>query len=170
MSSIFVRTSLDLACEPSAVRWARRHADDVLTKWGLANDVVDDVLLIVSELATNAVRHAGGGAAPFDPANGQRKVGCCDLTILRFPDCLYVSFYDEAHGRQPVLRNGPIDAESGRGIALIHQLSGGQWGCTPSTNKPGKIVWVRLNLPAVDDPVWAEHDEVRVASSLGVGA
>lgn len=49
---------LDLASSPSAVRWGRRHASDVLDKWGAPDDVAQVALLIVSELLTNVIRHA----------------------------------------------------------------------------------------------------------------
>src|SRR5689334_24178557 len=99
MAPGLLQSKLDLACEPSAVRYARSHARSVLAEWGLVGDVADDVLTIVSELAANAVRHAGRPETPFTPEGGQPRVGLCYLSILVFSDHMYVAFYDEATHR-----------------------------------------------------------------------
>ena len=44
--------------EPAAVAPARAFARDTLRSWGVS-DGADDAVLLVSELITNAVRHAG---------------------------------------------------------------------------------------------------------------
>lgn len=142
----FLRTRLDLACEPSAVRYARSHAHDVLARWGLSGEIADDAVTVVSELATNAVRHAGGDAAPLRLENPQPRVRVCSLSMLACPDHMYVGFFDEATHLPPVLRQAPLDSESGRGIALIDALTGGRWGWTPAPERPGKIVWACLNV------------------------
>ena len=50
----------DFAAEPGAPGAARRFVRDHLRQWGYADeDLVDEVALAVSELATNAVVHAG---------------------------------------------------------------------------------------------------------------
>lgn len=43
---------------PGAVSSLRRHVRAVLTDWTLTGDVLEDVLLVVSELLTNAIVHA----------------------------------------------------------------------------------------------------------------
>ncbi|WP_327292404.1 ATP-binding protein [Streptomyces sp. NBC_01198] len=158
------QSRLELACEPSAPRRARAHAKDVLPGWGLPQGLVDDALLIVSELATNAVRHAGAPAVPDSPLHGPLRVPLCCLTLLLVADHLYISFYDEACNRPPVLRRAPDDAESGRGVALVDGLTGGAWGWQPSSGKPGKFVWAQLNF-VLSDPQRAEK-----LRSLGVSA
>lgn len=147
MAPSFVQSRLDLACEPSAVRYARSHARDVLAGWGVAGELADDALTVVSELATNAVRHTGGPEEPFSPERGQPRVALCYLSMLAFPDHMYIAFYDEASHLPPVLKHADPDAETGRGIALIASLTGGDWGWTRSTGKPGKVVWARFKLP-----------------------
>ncbi|WP_449480021.1 ATP-binding protein [Streptomyces avidinii] len=44
---------------------ARRIAKDALAAHGVADRVVDDVLMVVTELVSNAIRH-GGGVTRFD--------------------------------------------------------------------------------------------------------
>lgn len=46
-----------LADTPNAVGWARKHTRDVLRCWQAPPDLIDAALLVVSELATNAIRH-----------------------------------------------------------------------------------------------------------------
>ncbi|MER6384241.1 ATP-binding protein [Streptomyces sp. NPDC001250] len=52
------RDEYPLPHHATAAAEARRHARQVLAGWGLAEDVVFDALLVVSELVTNAVEHA----------------------------------------------------------------------------------------------------------------
>lgn len=141
---------LQLACEPSAPRYARAHAEDVLSRWCLPRSVVGDALLIVSELATNAVRHTGAQAVPHDPDGGRPQVRLCALSLLLVPDWLYISVYDEARNRPPVLRQASDDEEGGRGVVLVNGLTEGQWGWTPSPSSPGKFVWARLRFALAD--------------------
>lgn len=47
-----------LAHRPEAAREARRISRHLLTQWEVTEEVADSVLLAVSELVTNAVRHA----------------------------------------------------------------------------------------------------------------
>jgi hypothetical protein len=152
MAPSLLRSKLDLACEPSAVRYARSHARDVLARWGLFGEVADDAMTVVSELATNAVRHAGGPVEPFSPEHGRPRVSLCYLSMLAFPDHMYVAFYDEATHLPPVLRHATPDAESGRGIVIIDALTGGDWGWSRPNSGPGKIVWARLKLPSQNAP------------------
>ncbi|MFE6332021.1 ATP-binding protein [Streptomyces sp. NPDC057798] len=51
-------TSLPLDHTPQAPRRARRHTSTTLHGWGLSPAAVDDAVLIVSELVTNAYLHA----------------------------------------------------------------------------------------------------------------
>jgi anti-sigma regulatory factor (Ser/Thr protein kinase)/anti-anti-sigma regulatory factor len=53
-----LRERLVLAPLPTAPRHARRFAEEVLARWGVSH-VSDDAMLVVSELVTNGVQHAG---------------------------------------------------------------------------------------------------------------
>jgi serine phosphatase RsbU (regulator of sigma subunit)/anti-sigma regulatory factor (Ser/Thr protein kinase) len=51
----------ELPVDPQSAATARSHVRNVLKEWGIRSDgVVDTVELLVSELVTNAVRHAAG--------------------------------------------------------------------------------------------------------------
>jgi hypothetical protein len=106
---------LNLACEPSAVRIARLHAKDMMARWEVPQGLGADTLTIVSELVTNAVRHAGAPAEPYLGGGG-------------IP--LAVRPYSE-------------DSESGRGLRIIDGLTGGCWGYVRTVGT-GKLVWARL--------------------------
>ncbi|MBI0377286.1 ATP-binding protein [Streptomyces albiflaviniger] len=47
-----------LPCIPEAIGSVRRHASMVLTDWNVPPDTADDALLVISELATNAITYA----------------------------------------------------------------------------------------------------------------
>jgi serine/threonine-protein kinase RsbW len=156
---------LELACEPSASRYARAHARDVLWQWGLSRNVLNDALTIISELVTNAARYAGAPTSPREPHESRPEARLCVLSLLLVPDWLYISVYDEAPHKPPVLRQVPADDESGRGIALVNGLTEGQWGWEPSAGKPGKFVWARLKLVPSD-----AQDSLRQPRPSGMSA
>lgn len=105
---------------------ARRFTRATLGSWGLAalSDVTE---LLVSELVTNALRHAG-------PPRQLRLFRDRSLTV---------EVADAAH-QVPLLR--PIDegVESGRGMRLVNELAH-RWGSR--TTRHGKVVWFELELP-----------------------
>lgn len=146
MASASHHSRLDLNCEPSAVPHARRHARNVLSTWDVPGDVLDDALVVVTELAANAVRHAGEGSRA--PELGSAAPACA-MDLRTHDDGLYVAMYDESR-RVPVLRMPSDKAESGRGLHLVDELSGGTWGFLHTASPPGKLVWARLALP----PSW----------------
>ncbi|MEU5792284.1 ATP-binding protein [Streptomyces sp. NPDC047813] len=51
-------SELTLAATPDAVAWARRHTVDILQRWRFPDEGIEVARLLVSELATNAIRHA----------------------------------------------------------------------------------------------------------------
>jgi anti-sigma regulatory factor (Ser/Thr protein kinase) len=104
--------------EPAQVRHARKRAREALSRWGLAGHA-DLAELIVSELATNAIRHGDGA------------VHVC----VSFARCdLRVEVRDEAAGRWPVRQEAAAEDESGRGLALLDELIGLHGGCRGVTH------------------------------------
>lgn len=104
---------LDLACEPSSIRSARRHARDTLERWAVPDEVLCDALVIVSELATNAVRHTAPPIPSAVPGGGQPKAHRYSLTLWTAGLRLYIAVRDE-NPAPPVLRAAPDYAERGR--------------------------------------------------------
>lgn len=132
---------LDLASEPSAARWARFHARDVFTTWQIPPAAADDALLIVSELVTNAVRHAGPLPVSAAPGAGQ-PVRACGLDLQRMPGHLLICVYDQDR-RPPIPKEASEDGESGRGLQLVDELSAA-WGYAYPHPSVGKAVWAKV--------------------------
>ncbi|MEU3532875.1 ATP-binding protein [Streptomyces murinus] len=123
-----------LPLRPSSVAVARTSVRTTLACWGLVG-MTDDVVLVVSELVTNAVRHARPACAPPEgPGN-------CRLTLERpGPGTVWVSVADPS-GRRLVRRESADGAESGRGLAVVDELAA-RWLVRPS--RTGKTVWAEL--------------------------
>jgi hypothetical protein len=124
--------------EYGSVKAARDFTGTTLRRWGLAH-LGNDVGVVVSELLTNAIRHAlprPAGCATAAPIRiGLLDPGPCVLCAVADPS-------DEI----PVVREPDYLAESGRGLHVIASLSE-RWGWTaPSRN--GKLVWATFPTPA----------------------
>jgi anti-sigma regulatory factor (Ser/Thr protein kinase) len=120
-----------LPADPRSVARARRLTGSTLSTWGLAEEELLGIAgLLVSELVTNAVRHADGGEI--------------EIVLRQASDCVWLEVGDP-NSRAPLIRNASPDDEGGRGLALVNALSG-DWGSR--TTPGGKVVWVRLDLPA----------------------
>ncbi|MBA3266685.1 MAG: ATP-binding protein [Acidimicrobiia bacterium] len=88
---------------------------------------MDDVVgLLVTELVTNAIRHADSHV---------------DVAIRLLPETLRVEVRDTAEGRPAVVDAGP-DAERGRGLAMVDALAEA-WGVEPDGH--GKVVWFEIS-------------------------
>ncbi|MFI1734120.1 SpoIIE family protein phosphatase [Streptomyces acidicola] len=116
-----------------SVATARSFVRDTLQGWGFA-DIVDDAVVLTSELVTNAVVHAGTSA---------------DVLCLRSDDGVRIEVADRYPEREIPLQTtsvnmGSPDREGGRGLQLCAALAG-RWGVdyTPTH----KQVWFHLDLP-----------------------
>ncbi|MEU0109057.1 ATP-binding protein [Streptomyces sp. NPDC006251] len=109
----------------------RRIAAAKLSDCGL-NDLINDVMLIVSELWTNALVHSGATEITLD------------LDIRA--GFLHVTVVDGMPG-DALSKPADGDAESGRGLALVEALveeRGGTWG----TSEGGTQTWCNLPVQA----------------------
>ncbi|MEU2270062.1 SpoIIE family protein phosphatase [Streptomyces olindensis] len=117
-----------------SVASARSFVRDTLQGWGFA-DIVDDAVVLTSELVTNAVVHAGTSA---------------DVLCLRSDEGVRIEVADRYPEREIPLQGAAVnmgspDREGGRGLQLCAALAG-RWGVeyTPTH----KTVWFQLDLPA----------------------
>jgi hypothetical protein len=100
----------------------------MLEYWGVLS-VVDEVELAVTELATNVIKHVGGGS----PAT---------LVLEARDDALRVELHDTSHA-VPDASSGGCDAECGRGLHLLSGMCAG-WGTLVTAT--GKAVWCEIAL------------------------
>lgn len=124
------RVTWTFPADPGAVGAARSTVRAQLRGWGL-DGVGDLVALLVSELVTNALRHATGpiGVSLLRPSGLDRilRVEVSD-PLPEFP-----------HERVP----RPED-EGGRGLQLVARTTR-RWGTRPGD--AGKTVWFELTVP-----------------------
>jgi anti-sigma regulatory factor (Ser/Thr protein kinase) len=119
----------DFAAEPGAPGAARRFVRDHLRQWGYADeDLVDEVALAVSELATNAVVHAG---TPFSV--GIRAV---PAQLVR------LSVRDDGP-IMPAIGSSSPAAQAESGLSLVAELAS-CWGVESTSD--GKVVWAEFHL------------------------
>ncbi|MFF4796814.1 ATP-binding protein [Streptomyces sp. NPDC001351] len=119
-----------------SVAAARRHVKQVLIEWRLGG-LVDDTVLITSELATNVVNHAKGTGDYFE------------LALRRRDGVLVLEVSDSYQWQMPELQKpGPEDL-GGRGLFLVDALSE-TWGVRPRST--GKTVWAHLPVHPREQP------------------
>jgi anti-sigma regulatory factor (Ser/Thr protein kinase) len=123
---------LVVAAQPTAVGWARRHAADVLSRWGQA-DLEWAVCQVVSELVTNAVTAAATPPDP-DPVSPQ----AVRLTIRLLARRVRVEVFDTTP-ELPVPGTPTGNDERGRGLHIVGALAT-EHGTTPG-GKGGKTIW-----------------------------
>ncbi|MER6093532.1 SpoIIE family protein phosphatase [Streptomyces bluensis] len=115
----------DLDREPSVVADARKVTSDQLARWGL-DDLTFTTELVVSELVTNAIRHA---EAPIR------------LRLIQ-DQCLICEVSDGSNSAPHPRRARTFD-EGGRGLMLVGQVAD-RWGTRQTPT--GKIVWAEQCL------------------------
>lgn len=106
---------------------ARALARGQLAAWGLPDDTVHTMELVVSELVTNAVRY---GTAPVS----LRLIRTASLTCE----------VNDTSPSAPHLRHAQTVDEGGRGLFIVSQLASA-WGTRYT--KQGKTIWAEVPLP-----------------------
>ncbi|MFD9629562.1 ATP-binding protein [Streptomyces violascens] len=136
---------------PNTLRVARDMTATFLQGAG-ADEAVDDVRLIISELVGNVVNHAVPDLCLARPG-GSRRI---DVTFKLWPKWLFVGVADE-DSTPPLLPLGDtfspgllgemseaVLPDSGRGLLLVQRVAAAVW-CTPE-EPGGKTVWCRFDL------------------------
>jgi len=141
-----LRSQLTLGALPGAVPCARLHARMLLWEWGLTS-LSENVELIVSELATNALRASADGVAglpSYDAQGRQRSIG---LRLASDGQQVLVEVWD---GNPAPPEPGKVSqgGETGRGLLMVEAVST-RWGYYyPSANSPDqqavKVVWALI--------------------------
>lgn len=111
---------------PASVASVRRFVRHTLTVWGL-DDLVDDMALVASELATNSITH---GRSPFQ------------TSLERATSVVRVAVEDGSSA-WPERHNALPHDQDGRGMEIVASLSR-RSGCDSTPH--GKIAWAELSL------------------------
>ncbi|MFF7045832.1 SpoIIE family protein phosphatase [Streptomyces massasporeus] len=104
---------------------ARTQVAELLGRWGIRDVTRDTVLLLISELVTNAVRFAEGPVT---------------VRLIRAGNGLLCEVGDSGNGR-PRLRRGDLLDNGGRGLSIVHRLTT-RWGVRWTDT--GKVVWAEV--------------------------
>lgn len=122
-------TIMRLPTEAKSVAVARQLVRDVFLKWGI-DEQAEIVLLLTSEVVTNAVVHGG----PHRPgAEIQVRVEHLEgRTRVEVSD---------ASRTAPIVGAASLQVESGRGLVLVDTLAS-TWGVTLTDS--GKVVWFEV--------------------------
>ena len=121
-------TSRTFPAWPESVPDARRYVSESLDRVPL--QLCQTAALLVSELATNVVRHTGAGEFVIE--------------LEHYPDegRIWVGVTDSGTGL-PILRAPSLTAEHGRGMQLVSTLAD-RWGAGRRRGATDKTVWFEL--------------------------
>lgn len=115
---------------------AREFTMSTLRQWSVA-ERCDDIVIVVSELLTNALLHAlpaaGNSSAEWPVQLGLLQPGHCVMCAVADPSRV-----------APVPRKPGCFGETSRGLHIVAALSD-QWGYIISAEK-GKVIWALFGL------------------------
>lgn len=140
--------ALPLPGDESIAGVARSHVAGLLPAFGLSVQDVDDVTLMVSELATNVLQHA----------TSHEGLSGAELWVYQRSgeqghDELVVKAFDTLRQWRPRTDDPGGMCENGRGLEIIEILANGRWGHHPSRSRlsspalHGKATWFALPIP-----------------------
>ncbi len=139
------RRRIGLAPVPESARAAREFTVATLRTWQLGA-LIEDAVVIASELATNAIRHgtpAATGNAANESGGGRVELSWC-LQASRL-----ICVVTDQTGTPPALVASDPEAESGHGLQIVGALAVA-WGWT-ILGAGEKAVWAALELPGPAD-------------------
>lgn len=108
----------------------RRWISEVLHRWGVEEELVEDAVLVGSELVENMVRHARTGGAIHLELRGSG---------------LSIAVSDGSARRPQIVAADAATVLGGRGLAVVDQIARA-WGHHERA-RGGKVVWAVLHLP-----------------------
>ncbi|MEV8635311.1 ATP-binding protein [Streptosporangium sp. NPDC051023] len=117
---------------PSSVPEARGWARELLVGW-VRGEALDNVMLLLSEVVTNAVVHS---------ESGRREEGIVTVRLGVGRGLVHVEVLDAgSSASMPAVREVVADSVGGRGLFLVDLLSAG-WGAR--RGETGGAVWFRV--------------------------
>jgi Histidine kinase-like ATPase domain len=121
--------------DASRVHAARDFTISTLRRWGVAGRC-EDIAIVVSELLTNALRHAS------PRAGGARTGWPIRLDLFQPGQCVVCAVADPSK-TAPVPERPGYFSETGRGLQVVAALSD-QWGYTTPSDM-GKVLWAMFS-------------------------
>jgi DNA-binding NarL/FixJ family response regulator len=122
LEAVLAKTSGRLPADLRSAGEARRIVRETLDGW-TDEDRIDDIILCVSELVTNAVVHAGSSPR---------------VVVHVRPALIHVEISDDSEAH-PVMRGAGPEDTSGRGMSILSAFSD-RWGSLRRSGG-GKTVW-----------------------------
>ncbi|MFF7777055.1 ATP-binding protein [Streptomyces tanashiensis] len=140
------RKSLTLAADDRAPSAARSFTREALKAWA-AEDLLDQVVLIVSELATNAERHGRTPGIHSVVSGNQEGRGLDEITLTLALQADVVGIVvEDSSPEPPVPRIASPFATSGRGLYLVDAVADA-WTACPKEDGSGKRVIALVKRP-----------------------
>jgi anti-sigma regulatory factor (Ser/Thr protein kinase) len=122
---------------PESVKAARAFTAATLRAWKL-EALVEEAVIVASELVTNAIRHATCPA-------GQTADSAGVMLTWQRHDGRIICVVTDCSSMPPVLAQADMSAESGRGLQVVHALAAA-WGWV-LLGACEKAVWAAFQLP-----------------------
>jgi hypothetical protein len=133
----------------TCARRARGLLAETLNAFDVPPQTIGDAELMVSELATNAYRHAGHHGPHelwlFPRGDLHRAAAepvACEIVVAVF----------DALADLGLLADNFFCGDFGRGLSIVAEISHGRWGAEPAWSRlepevPGKVVWFACEVP-----------------------
>lgn len=138
-----VERHVTLPYVPTSVMDARRRLSDDLRAVGVAEDRIDEAVLIISELVSNALRHASPLPTPANPANSVGVAWRAEVDAAP-GGWLEISVRDGGSTTMPRVADPGASGLGGRGLGIVQHLAG-RWGTEMDATTT--TVWAVLDLP-----------------------
>ncbi|MDT0382592.1 ATP-binding protein [Streptomyces sp. DSM 42041] len=128
-----VSDQISLPAGPITTGIARHFVQQTMATWSVPGDIADALVLIASELATNAIAHTGTTTYTVACIRGPHSVELC---------------VSNADGNSQIpLRNADDQDDSGWGLAMLAHLAT-TWGI--SRHRDGTRTWARVHLSSAE--------------------
>ena len=138
---VLPEVSLSVPHERTGVRLARHAFSDQMAAVGVPDEAREDAMLVLSELVSNAVKHA----APLPSG----EIGV--LWSVR-ADVLHIEITDGGASTRPHAGAAAMSSLGGRGLDIVRTVST-QWGVTEGTES----VTVWAEVPRTEQPNGGAH-------------
>jgi serine/threonine-protein kinase RsbW len=116
----------------TSVGAARAQVQRDLVQKGVPDDLVDNTVLVVSEIVSNALKHA----RPL-------RDGKVRVSWSTAPDAVALEVTDGGGATRPRLTSAPVTAGAGRGLTVVGRLSR-EWGVREASAET--TVWAVVDL------------------------